>query len=57
MIEIAEKLSQNMKHVRIDLYYCSNKIYFGEITFFDGSGFDKIEPIEWDYKIGNWIEL
>ena len=57
MIEIAEKLSQNMKHVRIDLYYCANKIYFGEITFFDGSGFDKIEPIEWDYKIGSWIEL
>lgn len=26
MIEIAEKLSQNMKHVRIDLYYCANKI-------------------------------
>lgn len=57
MIEIAEKLSQNMKHVRIDLYYCANKIYFGEITFFDGSGFDKIEPVEWDYKIGSWIEL
>ena len=47
MIEIAEKLSQNMKHARIDLYYCANKIYFGEITFFDGSGFDKIEPVEW----------
>lgn len=57
MIEIAEKLSQNMKHVRIDLYYCANKIYFGEITFFDGSGFDKIEPLEWDYRIGSWIEL
>lgn len=57
MIEIAEKLSQNMKHVRIDLYYCANKIYFGEITFFDGSGFDKIEPVEWDYRIGSWIEL
>lgn len=57
MIEIAEKLSRNMKHVRIDLYSCSKKIYFGEITFFDGSGFDKIEPIEWDYKIGSWIQL
>lgn len=57
MVEIAEKLSRNIKHVRIDLYSCSNRIYFGEITFFDGSGFDKIEPIEWDYKIGSWIEL
>lgn len=57
MVEIAEKLSKNMKHVRIDLYSCLNKIYFGEITFFDGSGFDKINPKEWDYKIGSWIEL
>ena len=27
------------------------------MTFFDGSGFDTIEPIEWDYKIGSWIKL
>ena len=27
------------------------------MTFFDGSGFDKIEPIEWDYKIGSWVKL
>ena len=33
------------------------RIYFGELTFFDGSGFDKIEPIEWDYKMGSWIDL
>ena len=30
---------------------------FGEMTFFDGCGFDPIEPIEWDYKIGSWIKL
>lgn len=57
MIEIAEKLSSNIKHVRIDLYSLPDRIYFGEITFFDGSGFDIIEPIEWDYKIGNWINI
>lgn len=27
------------------------------MTFFDGCGFDSIEPIEWDYKIGSWIKL
>ena len=27
------------------------------MTFFDGSGFDPIEPIEWDYKLGSWITL
>ena len=57
MVEIAELLSKDMMHVRIDLYDCNNKIYFGEITFFDGSGFDRIEPEEWDYKLGSYIHL
>ena len=57
MIEIAEILSEGIPHVRVDLYLSNNKIYFGELTFFDGSGFDKIEPIEWDYKLGGWIKL
>lgn len=57
MIEIAEKLSAGLPAVRVDLYQCDEKIYFGEMTFFDGSGFDAIEPIEWDYKMGSWIKL
>lgn len=54
---LAEKLSEGISHVRIDFYQTPSGIYFGEITFFDGSGFDAIEPIEWDYKIGSWIKL
>lgn len=54
---LAEKLSEGISHVRIDFYQTPSGIYFGEITFFDGSGFDAIEPIEWDYKIGRWIKL
>ena len=57
MIAIAEKLAKGLPHIRVDLYDCNGKIYFGELTFFDGSGFDKIEPEEWDYKIGNMLEL
>lgn len=57
MIEIAEILSEGIPHVRVDLYLSNDKIYFGELTFFDGSGFDKIEPIEWDIKLGEWINL
>lgn len=54
---LAEKLSENIPHVRIDFYQTPDGIFFGEITFFDGCGFDAIEPIEWDYKIGSWIKL
>lgn len=54
---LAEKLSEGIPHVRIDFYQTPNGIFFGEMTFFDGCGFDPIEPIEWDYKIGSWIKL
>lgn len=57
MIKIAEILSEGMPEVRVDLYISNNKIYFGELTFFDGGGFDKIEPLECDYKLGSWIKL
>lgn len=54
---LAEILSEGIPTVRIDFYQTPDGIFFGEITFFDGSGFDAIEPIEWDYKIGSWIKL
>ena len=57
MIAIAEKLAQGLPHIRVDLYECNGHIYFGELTFFDGSGFDKIEPIEWEYRIGEMLIL
>lgn len=56
MKEIAGVLSKNIPELRVDFYEVNNKIYFGELTFFDGSGFDKIEPKEWDKKIGDWID-
>ena len=57
MCILAEKLSQNIPHVRIDLYLIGQQIYFGEMTFFDGSGFDAITPKEWDEKLGRYITL
>lgn len=57
MVAIAENLSKGLPHVRVDLYECNGQIYFGELTFFDGAGFDKIEPLEWDYKIGKMLKL
>ena len=57
MLEVASKLSEEFPILRVDLYEVNEKIYFGELTFFDGSGFDRIDPIEWDYEIGKWINL
>lgn len=57
MKEIASLLSQNIPHVRVDLYDINGKIYFGELTFFHWSGFVPFDPEEWDYIFGSWIKL
>ena len=38
-------------------YDINGKVYFGEITFFHWSGFERFEPAEWDEKFGSWITL
>jgi hypothetical protein len=57
MKEIAEKLSNGFTHLRVDLYEINGKIYFGELTFYHWSGLVSFEPAEWDYFIGNLLEL
>lgn len=57
MLSIAEKLSQNIPHVRVDLYSINGEIYFGEMTLYHWGGMMPFEPEEWDYKFGSWIEL
>lgn len=55
--EAAAKLSHGMKFVRMDLYEINDKIYFGEYTFFHGGGFCLFYPMEWEKRLGDWIEI
>ncbi len=57
MKEIASRLSTGMKFVRIDLYDINDTIYFGEYTFFHGGGFALFYPLEWERRLGDWINL
>ncbi|WP_440122509.1 ATP-grasp fold amidoligase family protein [Tenacibaculum sp. Ill] len=57
LIEFSEKISKNFTLARVDFYEVNNKIFFGEITFHPESGFGNISPIEWDYKLGDLLEL
>ena len=57
LFKTAEKLAAGIPHVRVDLYYSNGQIYFGEMTFYDASGFGKIESEGWDEMLGDWIEL
>ncbi len=53
MIEIARILSKEFAHVRVDLYNVNGKIYFGEMTFTNGSGLDRIIPEKYDRMLGD----
>lgn len=57
MINIAEKLSKDIPHLRVDLYSINEKIYFGELTFYHGSGFTNFLPEEWNNIVGDLLEL
>ena len=57
MIEFSEKLSQKMSFSRIDFYEIDKKLYFGEITFFPGSGFEEFTPESADEDLGKLIKL
>lgn len=46
MISLSEKLAKNMKFVRVDWYEINGKLYFGELTFYPGSGFEKFSSKE-----------
>lgn len=54
---VAAKLAAPFPHARIDLYDQDGKILFGEITFFDGSGYMKFDPDEFDFMMGSKFEL
>jgi hypothetical protein len=57
MIRVARRLSEGLPFVRVDLYEINGRAYCGEITLYPGSGLETFQPIEWDYKLGEWIDL
>src|SRR5699024_283837 len=57
MIKLASKLSSDYPHVRVDFYYIKGQIYFGEITFFHGSGYESFQPEKYNDLLGSWIKL
>ena len=55
--ELAKVLSKGVPFVRVDFYEINTKIYFGELTFYPGSGYISFEPEEWNKKLGDMLEL
>lgn len=57
MISIAECLSKDFPHVRVDLYNIAGKTYFGELTFYDGSGYMTFTPDTFDFDLGKCFDI
>lgn len=57
MISLSGKLAKGLHEVRVDWYHANGKLIFGEMTFFDASGFDDFEPDEWNEKLGSMINV
>ena len=41
------------KKMVADFYEVDERLYFGEMTFTHGNGFEKFTPAEWNYKLGS----
>lgn len=57
MVELAERLSEGFPHVRVDLYNVMGKVYFGELTFYDGSGYMQFSPDSFDFEMGEKFDV
>lgn len=55
MKEIAALLSKDIPFLRVDFYEIDSNPIIGELTFYDGSGYDYIEPFEMDVKLGEML--
>lgn len=57
LLAYAAKLSSPFLHARVDFYIVQEKIYFGEITFTNGAGFDRFSSYDFDLMMGNWLDI
>ena len=53
MIRIVKTLCKGIPQVRVDLYSVNGKIYFGEMTFTNGKGYELIYPEKYNVMLGS----
>ncbi len=56
MVSVAERLSEGIRFLRVDLYFVNNRIYFGELTFYPHSGLMPYTN-DGDIILGNLLDL
>ena len=57
MLSMAKAIAKGTSHLRVDFYEVSDKIYVGELTFYEAGGYCTFKPDKWNYILGDWIRL
>ena len=57
MLDLSRVLAEGIPQVRVDWYFADGQLYFGEMTFYLGSGFDEFVPDEFNEVFGDWVKL
>jgi len=57
MLELTIVLAKGFPHVRVDWFIHQDKLVFGEMTYFHGSGFEAFNSKAWEIKMGGWLKL
>ena len=57
MLRLSEVIAADMYHARVDWYEFNDRVLFGEITFYDGSGFEIFPKEEHEKFLGDLIKL
>ncbi len=57
MLRLSAILSAGMPHLRVDWYQMNGRLYLGELTFYNASGFGPFADPRDDERLGSWIPL
>ncbi len=57
MLAVAARLAESFPFVRVDLYYVSGRVVFGELTFYPWSGYVQFTPDSFDFRLGEYFDV
>lgn len=57
MLNLARTLAKDIPYVRTDFYSIDGSLFWGELTFYHGSGLEPFHPESWDENLGKLIVL
>ena len=54
---MAERLTEDRDHIRVDFLVSDGRVYIGELTSYHESGMTRFDPDKMDFVLGEWWEL